>query len=214
MATPTRIRPARNHAEIVFDGCHVRRSPDRRAGEDSPGAATARWRRIHHSMRWLGQATVVDIMCEGRLPHSHASCWPAPDDPGLHRAVAHGDPGRAAADLPDRLRMDKYGPPRSAELGMIKAHVSRSCSRCSTARSRSAGAGYSAPARRGWYGRPDSAHRRRPESCTSRPGAHAAAAVRAGRGLASEHIPAGAGCGEALGDAAHRRAWREHVARC
>ena len=97
-----------NHAEIVFRDCRV--PADHLIGEPGDGFVLAQQRlgggRIHHAMRWLGQAQrSLDIMCEravSRTSHGKLLARP-PDGAGLRRALAHGDPGRAPAHVPDRV---------------------------------------------------------------------------------------------------------------
>ena len=56
-----------NHSEIVFSDCRV--PVDNLIGQPGEGFTLAQQRlgggRIHHAMRWLGQAQrALDIMCE------------------------------------------------------------------------------------------------------------------------------------------------------
>jgi acyl-CoA dehydrogenase len=93
-----------NHAEIVFDNCRV--PADHLIGEPGEGFVLAQQRlgggRIHHAMRWLGQAQrSLDIMCERAVSRmSHGKLLAQHQ---MVRAVAHGDPVRPAAHLPDRV---------------------------------------------------------------------------------------------------------------
>ncbi len=74
-----------------------------------------------------------DIMCERAVSReSHGKLLgPAPDDPGLHRAVAHRDPGGAAAHVPDGVedgQVRRGGGPRRH----LDGEGARLAGRCST----------------------------------------------------------------------------------
>jgi alkylation response protein AidB-like acyl-CoA dehydrogenase len=119
-----------NHAEITFTDCRV--PADHLIGEPGGGFVLAQQRlgggRIHHAMRWLGQAQrSLDIMCEravsrtshGRLLGQHQM---------IQDYIARSHMEIQAARLltfQTAWRMDQVGAAAvRAELGMIKAHVS------------------------------------------------------------------------------------------
>jgi alkylation response protein AidB-like acyl-CoA dehydrogenase len=119
------------HAEILFRDCRV--PADHLIGEPGEGFVLAQRRlgggRIHHAMRWLGQAQrALDIMCEravsrtshGRLLAQHQM---------IQEYVARSHMDIEAARLvtfQTAWKMDKFGASAiRADLGMVKALVSR-----------------------------------------------------------------------------------------
>jgi acyl-CoA dehydrogenase len=119
------------HAEILFGDCRV--PADHLIGEPGEGFVLAQRRlgggRIHHAMRWLGQAQrALDIMCEravsrtshGRLLAQHQM---------IQEYVARSHMDIQAARLvtfQTAWKMDKFGASAiRADLGMVKALVSR-----------------------------------------------------------------------------------------
>jgi acyl-CoA dehydrogenase len=120
-----------NHAEIVFTECRV--PVDHMIGAPGDGFVLAQQRlgggRIHHSMRWLGQAQrALDIMCERAASRtSHGKLL------GQHQmiqdyiALSHMELQAARLlTFQTAWKMDKYGAATvRAELGMCKAHVSK-----------------------------------------------------------------------------------------
>ena len=103
----------------------ARRPPDRPARRGvRPGPAAAR-RRAASTTPCAGSArpNARSTSCASgpcRAPPT-ASCWPAPDGPGLRGAVPHGDPGGPAAHLPDGVedgqvrRRRRAGRPRHGQ---------------------------------------------------------------------------------------------------
>ncbi len=120
-----------NHAEVVFTDCRV--PADHLVGPRGGGFVLAQQRlgggRIHHSMRWLGQAQrALDIMGERAVSRrSHGRLL------GEHQMVqdyiAQSHTEIQAARLltfQTAWKMDRLGAGEvRAELGMIKAHVSK-----------------------------------------------------------------------------------------
>jgi len=119
------------HAEIVFRDCRV--PNENLIGRPGEGFVLAQQRlgggRIHHSMRWLGQAQrALDIMCEravsrsshGRLLAQHQM---------IQDYVAQSHMEIQSARLltfQTAWKMDRYGASEvRADLGMIKAYVSK-----------------------------------------------------------------------------------------
>jgi alkylation response protein AidB-like acyl-CoA dehydrogenase len=120
-----------NHAELVFDGCRV--PADHLIGARGDGFVLAQKRlgggRIHHAMRWLGQAQrSLDILCERAVSRtSHGKLL------GQHQMVqeyvAQSHVEIQAARLltfQTAWKLDRQGAMAvRAELGMVKAHVSK-----------------------------------------------------------------------------------------
>lgn len=120
-----------NHAEIVFTDCRV--PADHLIGAPGEGFQLAQQRlgggRIHHSMRWLGQAQrSLDIMCERAVSRSSHGRRLA-DHQMIQDYIALSHMEIQAARLltfQTAWKMDKFGAAAvRAELGMIKAHVSK-----------------------------------------------------------------------------------------
>ncbi len=120
-----------NHAEIVFRDCRV--PADHLIGQPGEGFVLAQKRlgggRIHHAMRWIGQAQrSLEIMCERAVSReSHGRLL------GQHQmvqdfiATSHTEI-EAARLLTFRAawKMDKYGASAvRSDISMVKAHVSR-----------------------------------------------------------------------------------------
>ena len=120
-----------NHAEIKFRDCRV--SADHLIGAPGDGFVLAQQRlgggRIHHAMRWLGQAQrALDIMCERAVSRaSHGK--PLGQHQMVQDYVALSHMEIQAARLltfQTAWRMDRHGAAAvRAELGMVKAHVSK-----------------------------------------------------------------------------------------
>ncbi len=120
-----------NHAEIVFTDCRV--PADHLIGAPGEGFQLAQQRlgggRIHHSMRWLGQAQrSLDIMCERAVSRSSHGRRLA-DHQMIQDYIALSHMEIQSARLltfQTAWKMDKFGAAAvRAELGMIKAHVSK-----------------------------------------------------------------------------------------
>ncbi|MGO4446877.1 acyl-CoA dehydrogenase family protein [Mycobacterium sp. 2YAF39] len=120
-----------NHAEIVFTDCRV--PADHLIGDPGGGFQLAQQRlgggRIHHSMRWLGQAQrSLDIMCERAVSRSSHGRRLA-DHQMIQDYIALSHMEIQAARLltfQTAWKMDKFGASAiRADLGMIKAHVSK-----------------------------------------------------------------------------------------
>lgn len=120
-----------NHAEIVFTDCRV--PADHLIGAPGEGFQLAQQRlgggRIHHSMRWLGQAQrSLDIMCERAVSRSSHGRRLA-DHQMIQDYIALSHMEIQSARLltfQTAWKMDKCGAAAvRAELGMIKAHVSK-----------------------------------------------------------------------------------------
>jgi alkylation response protein AidB-like acyl-CoA dehydrogenase len=120
-----------NHAEIVFTDCRV--PADHMIGQPGDGFVLAQHRlgggRIHHAMRWIGQAKrALDIMCEravsreshGRLLGQHQM---------IQDFIALSYTEIEAARLltfQTAWKMDRDGASAvRADISMVKAHVSR-----------------------------------------------------------------------------------------
>ncbi|MGR7000119.1 acyl-CoA dehydrogenase family protein [Yinghuangia aomiensis] len=120
-----------NHAEIVFRDCRV--SGDHLIGGPGDGFVLAQQRlgggRIHHAMRWLGQAQrALDIMCERAVSRtSHGRTLGQHQMVQDYIAVSHTDIQAARLlTFQTAWRMDRLGAREvRAELGMVKAHVSK-----------------------------------------------------------------------------------------
>ena len=120
-----------NHAEIVFRDCRVPR--DHLIGEPGEGFVLAQKRlgggRIHHAMRWIGQAQrSLEIMCERAVSReSHGKLLAQHQMIQDYVATSHTEI-EAARLLTYRTawKMDKYGASAvRADISMVKAHVSR-----------------------------------------------------------------------------------------
>lgn len=119
------------HAEVIFRDCRV--PADHLIGNPGDGFVLAQKRlgggRIHHAMRWLGQAQrAFDIMCERAVSReSHGKLL------GQHQmiqdyvALSHMEIQSARlVTFQTAWKMDKYGASAvRAELGMVKALVSK-----------------------------------------------------------------------------------------
>lgn len=120
-----------NHAYLRFEGCRV--PGDHLIGEPGDGFVLAQKRlgggRIHHSMRWLGQAQrSFDIMCERAVSReSHGKTLGSHQMIQDYIARSHMEV-EAARLLTFRTawNMDRLGASAVRhELGMVKALVSR-----------------------------------------------------------------------------------------
>ena len=120
------------------------RPPDRRAGRRLRARAAAPRRWPHPPRDALarpGAALARHHVRAGRVADvARQAARPAPDGPGLRRAVAHGDPGRPAAHVPDRVedgqarRGRGAGRPRHGQGARVEGRARA----CSTAPSRCA----------------------------------------------------------------------------
>jgi acyl-CoA dehydrogenase len=120
-----------NHSEILFTDCRV--PADHLIGDPGGGFQLAQQRlgggRIHHSMRWLGQAQrSLDIMCERAVSRSSHGRRLA-DHQMIQDYIALSHMEIQAARLltfQTAWKMDKHGASAvRADLGMVKAHVSK-----------------------------------------------------------------------------------------
>jgi acyl-CoA dehydrogenase len=120
-----------NHAEIVFRDCRV--AKDHLIGEPGDGFVLAQQRlgggRIHHAMRWVGQAQrSLEIMCERAVSReSHGKLLAQHQMIQDFIALSHTEI-EAARLLTFRTawKMDKFGASAvRADISMVKAHVSR-----------------------------------------------------------------------------------------
>jgi acyl-CoA dehydrogenase len=119
------------HAEIRFTECRV--PADHLIGNPGDGFVLAQQRlgggRIHHAMRWLGQAQrSLDIMCERAVSRSsHGKPLGQHQMVQDYIALSHMEIQSARLlTFQTAWKMDKYGASRvRAELGMVKAHVSK-----------------------------------------------------------------------------------------
>ena len=120
-----------NHAEIVFRDCRV--PADHLIGEPGEGFVLAQQRlgggRIHHAMRWLGQAQrSLDIMCERAVSRtSHGALLAQHQMIQDYVAQSHMEIQSARLlTFQTAWKMDRRGAAAvRAELGMIKAYVSK-----------------------------------------------------------------------------------------
>jgi alkylation response protein AidB-like acyl-CoA dehydrogenase len=119
------------HAEILFRSCRV--PALNLIGEPGDGFVLAQKRlgggRIHHAMRWIGQAQrSLDIMCERAVSRvSHGK--PLAQHQMIQDFVATSHTQIQAARLltfQTAWKMDKHGASAvRADISMVKAHVSR-----------------------------------------------------------------------------------------
>ena len=120
-----------NHAELVFQGCRV--PADHLIGAPGDGFVLAQQRlgggRIHHAMRWLGQAQrSLDIMCERAVSRrSHGKLLAGHQMVQDYIALSHTEIQAARLlTFQTAWKMDKHGASAvRADLGMVKAHVSK-----------------------------------------------------------------------------------------
>ena len=127
---PVYGRPG-GHAEVVFTGCRV--PADHLIGNPGDGFVLAQKRlgggRIHHSMRWLGQAQrSFDIMCERAVSReSHGKLLAQHQMIQDYVALSHMEIESARlVTFQTAWKMDRYGAAAvRAELGMVKALVSK-----------------------------------------------------------------------------------------
>ena len=132
MASPDVVpgRPG-NHAEIRFRDCRL--SGEHLIGAPGDGFVLAQQRlgggRIHHAMRWLGQAQrSLDIMCERAVSRtSHGKVLGRHQMVQDYVALSHMEIQAARLlTFQTAWRMDRDGASAvRAELGMVKAHVSK-----------------------------------------------------------------------------------------
>ncbi len=120
-----------NHAEILFQDCRVPHG--HLIGQPGEGFVLAQKRlgggRIHHAMRWIGQAQrSLEIMCERAVSRSsHGKLL------GQHQmiqdfiAISHTEIEAARLlTFQTAWKMDQQGPSAArADISMVKAHVSR-----------------------------------------------------------------------------------------
>jgi alkylation response protein AidB-like acyl-CoA dehydrogenase len=119
------------HAEVVFTDCRV--PADHLIGNPGDGFVLAQKRlgggRIHHSMRWLGQAQrAFDIMCERAVSReSHGKLLAQHQMIQDYIALSHMEIESARlVTFQTAWKMDKHGASAvRAELGMVKALVSK-----------------------------------------------------------------------------------------
>jgi acyl-CoA dehydrogenase len=120
-----------NHAEIVFRDCRV--PADHLIGQPGEGFVLAQQRlgggRIHHAMRWLGQAQrSLDILCERAVSRtSHGKLLAQHQMVQDYVALSHMEIQSARLlTFQTAWKMDKYGAAAvRADLGMVKALVSK-----------------------------------------------------------------------------------------
>lgn len=134
---PTMAHPAPeygrrgNHAEVVLTDCRV--PGDHLIGAPGDGFRLLQHRlgggRIHHAMRWLGQAQrSMDIMCERAVSRrSHGRLLGEHQMVQDYIALSHTEIQAARLlTFQTAWKMDRYGASAvRAELGMVKAHVSK-----------------------------------------------------------------------------------------
>jgi acyl-CoA dehydrogenase len=120
-----------NHAEVVFRDCRV--PADHLIGNPGDGFVLAQKRlgggRIHHAMRWLGQAQrSLDIMCERAVSRSsHGKLLAQHQMIQDYVALSHMEIQAARlVTFQTAWKMDKLGASAvRADLGMVKALVSK-----------------------------------------------------------------------------------------
>jgi acyl-CoA dehydrogenase len=119
------------HAEVVFTDCRVPR--DHLIGNPGDGFVLAQKRlgggRIHHAMRWLGQAQrAFEIMCERAVSReSHGKLLAQHQMVQDYVALSHMELESARlVCFQTAWKMDRYGASAvRAELGMVKALTSK-----------------------------------------------------------------------------------------
>jgi alkylation response protein AidB-like acyl-CoA dehydrogenase len=119
------------HAEIVFTGCRV--PADHLIGNPGDGFVLAQQRlgggRIHHAMRWIGQAKrAFDIMCERAVSReSHGKLLAQHQMIQDFIALSHTEIEAARLlTFQTAWKMDHLGAQAArADISMVKAHVSR-----------------------------------------------------------------------------------------
>jgi alkylation response protein AidB-like acyl-CoA dehydrogenase len=120
-----------NHAEIVFRDCRI--PADHLIGQPGDGFVLAQRRlgggRIHHAMRWLGMAQrSLDIMGERAVSRtSHGKLLAQHQMIQDYVALSHTEIQAARLlTFQTAWKVDKYGAAAvRADLGMVKAHVSK-----------------------------------------------------------------------------------------
>jgi alkylation response protein AidB-like acyl-CoA dehydrogenase len=120
-----------NHAEVEFTDCRV--PADHLIGARGGGFLLAQQRlgggRIHHAMRWLGQAQrALDIMGERAVSRrSHGRLLGEHQMVQDYIALSHMEIQAARLlTFQTAWKMDRFGAAAvRAELGMVKAHVSK-----------------------------------------------------------------------------------------
>jgi alkylation response protein AidB-like acyl-CoA dehydrogenase len=120
-----------NHAEVMFRDCRV--PADHLIGDRGAGFLLAQQRlgggRIHHAMRWLGQAQrALDIMGERAVSRpSHGRLLGEHQMVQDYIALSHTEIQAARLlTFHTAWQMDRLGASAiRAELGMVKAHVSK-----------------------------------------------------------------------------------------
>jgi acyl-CoA dehydrogenase len=120
-----------NHAEIMFRDCRV--PADHLIGAPGDGFVLAQKRlgggRIHHAMRWIGQAKrSLDIMCERAVSReSHGKLLAQHQMIQDFIATSHTEIEAARLlTFQTAWKMDRYGASAArADISMVKAHVSR-----------------------------------------------------------------------------------------
>jgi len=120
-----------NHAEILFRDCRV--PHDHLIGAPGDGFVLAQKRlgggRIHHAMRWLGQARrALDIMCERAVSReSHGKLLAQHQMVQDYVATSHTEIEAARLlTFQTAWKIDRFGASAvRADISMVKAHVSR-----------------------------------------------------------------------------------------